>query len=187
LFANTFLPGESSNNPLPTFQFGGNHIPIITSPSSLKNGGFTSLIGGGSIPLSNLHMGSILSGAFPPYTRFHQNQPIYFVSGNPSLSFSGNSGFNVNQIIGPNTNNLGDFSQFRLPFMAMLNLPDFMNITNDLVQHLLDWPSVPSMLPSDIPKFEGKSGEDPTYHVMTFHLWCSSNSLMDDSICLRLF
>ena len=22
---------------------------------------------------------------------------------------------------------------------------------------------------------------------MTFHLWCSSNSLMDDSVCLRLF
>jgi hypothetical protein len=33
----------------------------------------------------------------------------------------------------------------------------------------------------------GKPGEDPNNHVMTFHLWCSSNSLMDDSIHLRLF
>jgi hypothetical protein len=32
-----------------------------------------------------------------------------------------------------------------------------------------------------------ESGEDPNNHVMTFHLWCSSNSLMDDSIRLRLF
>jgi hypothetical protein len=42
-------------------------------------------------------------------------------------------------------------------------------------------------LPSNIPKFDGKPGEDPNNHVMTFHLWCSSNSLMDDSIHLRLF
>jgi hypothetical protein len=39
----------------------------------------------------------------------------------------------------------------------------------------------------DIPKFEGKNGEDPGDHVTTFHLWCSSNSLIDDSIRLRLF
>ena len=40
---------------------------------------------------------------------------------------------------------------------------------------------------SDIPKFDGKKGDDPKNHVMTFHLWCSSKSLMDDSVCLRLF
>nr|KUM47695.1 hypothetical protein ABT39_MTgene5882 [Picea glauca]QHR92093.1 hypothetical protein Q903MT_gene6129 [Picea sitchensis] len=39
----------------------------------------------------------------------------------------------------------------------------------------------------DITKFEGKVGEDPVNHVMTFHPWCSSNSLMNDSICLCLF
>ena len=42
-------------------------------------------------------------------------------------------------------------------------------------------------LPSDIPKFDGKQGEDLRNHVMTFHLWCSSNSLMDDSVWLWLF
>jgi len=41
--------------------------------------------------------------------------------------------------------------------------------------------------PSDIPKFEGMTGEDPGDHITTFHLWCSSNSLIDDSIRLRLF
>src|ERR1700734_2981658 len=41
--------------------------------------------------------------------------------------------------------------------------------------------------PSDIPKFEGKPGEDPSNHVMSYHLWCESNSISDDSIHLRLF
>jgi hypothetical protein len=40
---------------------------------------------------------------------------------------------------------------------------------------------------SNIPKFEGKPGDDLANHVMTFHLWCSSNNIMDDSIRLRLF
>jgi len=35
--------------------------------------------------------------------------------------------------------------------------------------------------------FGGKYGEDPQTHVMTYHLWCSSNSLNDYSICLCLF
>ena len=47
--------------------------------------------------------------------------------------------------------------------------------------------AIPTKLPSDIPKFEGKASEDFGEHVTTFHLWCSSNSLHDDSICLRLF
>ena len=42
-------------------------------------------------------------------------------------------------------------------------------------------------LPSDIEKFNGKISKDPKNHVMNFHLWCSSNSLMDDSIRLWLF
>ena len=46
---------------------------------------------------------------------------------------------------------------------------------------------MPHKLPSDIPKFEGKPGEDPSNHVMTYHLWCASNSILDDSIHLRLF
>ena len=47
--------------------------------------------------------------------------------------------------------------------------------------------AVPKKLPLDIPKFEGKAGEDLGEHVTTFHLCCSSNSLHDGSICLRLF
>jgi hypothetical protein len=46
---------------------------------------------------------------------------------------------------------------------------------------------MPTKFPSDIPKFEAKHNEDPGDHVTTFHLWCSSNSLKDDSVQLRLF
>jgi hypothetical protein len=44
-----------------------------------------------------------------------------------------------------------------------------------------------NMFPSDIPKFEGNPSEDLGDHVTTFHLWCSSKSLRDDSIQLCLF
>jgi hypothetical protein len=75
----------------------------------------------------------------------------------------------------------------QLPFLATLDLPDLSRILNDPIHHSPHWPVIPAKLPSDIPKFDGKPGEDPNNHVMTFHLWCSSNSLMDDSIRLRLF
>jgi len=47
--------------------------------------------------------------------------------------------------------------------------------------------TIPSKLPSDIPEFDGKPVEDPSIHIMTYHSWCSSNSLMDDSVRLHLF
>jgi hypothetical protein len=75
----------------------------------------------------------------------------------------------------------------QLPFLATLDLPDLSRILNDPIRHSPQWPAIPAKLPSDIPKFDGKAGDDPNNHVMTFHLWCSSNSLMDDSIRLRLF
>jgi hypothetical protein len=77
--------------------------------------------------------------------------------------------------------------QPRLPFLATLNLPDFLKLMNDPVCHDLSWTPIPTKLPSDIPKFERKTGEDPGDHVTNFHLWCSVNSLNDDSIHLRLF
>ena len=69
----------------------------------------------------------------------------------------------------------------------MLNLPDLSRLMNDPVSHDLAWPSVPSKLPLEIPKFEGKLEEDPSEHVTTLHLWCSSNSLHDNLIYLRIF
>jgi hypothetical protein len=62
-------------------------------------------------------------------------------------------------------------SQPRLPFLATLNLPNLVKLMNDLVSQNPTWPLVPTKLPSDIPKFEGKNGEDPGDHATTFHLW----------------
>jgi hypothetical protein len=74
-----------------------------------------------------------------------------------------------------------------MPYLASINIPDLTKLTNDPILHDPTWPNMPTKLPSDIPKFEGKPGDDPTNHVMTFHLWCSLNNIMDDSIDLRLF
>ena len=46
---------------------------------------------------------------------------------------------------------------------------------------------MPTKLPSDIPKFEGKVGECPQNHIMKFHLWCSLNNIVDYLIRLILF
>ena len=37
------------------------------------------------------------------------------------------------------------------------------------------------------PSLKEKAGECPQNHIMTFHLWCLSNNIVDDSIRLRLF
>jgi hypothetical protein len=74
-----------------------------------------------------------------------------------------------------------------MPYLASLNILDLRKITNDPILYDPTWPAMPTKLPSNIPKFEGKVVDDPANHVMTFHLWCSSNSVMDDSIRLRLF
>jgi hypothetical protein len=74
-----------------------------------------------------------------------------------------------------------------LPFLATLDLPDLSRILNDPVFNSPYWHVIPAKLPYDIPKFGSRSGEDPNNHIMNFHLWFSSNSLMDDSIRLRIF
>jgi hypothetical protein len=74
-----------------------------------------------------------------------------------------------------------------MPYLASINIPDLSKLTNDPILHDPTWPAMPTKLPSNIPKFEGKAGDDPANHVMTFHLCFSSNKIMDDSIRLRLF
>jgi hypothetical protein len=72
------------------------------------------------------------------------------------------------------------------PFLAMLNLSDLSKLMNDPMHHNPPWPPVPAKLPLYISKLKGKTGEDLGDHVTTFHLWCSSNSLNEYSIHLRL-
>jgi hypothetical protein len=72
--------------------------------------------------------------------------------------------------------------QPKLPFLATLHLPDLTRLLNDPICHDPRWSPMPMKFPSDIPKFKAKPNEDPGDHVTTFHLWCSSNSLKDDSV-----
>ena len=108
-------------------------------------------------------------------------QPV--AGGNPAFTFG-------NPRASPSTSQVGTFHapvRPKLPFLVTLNLPDLSKLMNDPVRHDASWTPVPTKLPSDIPKFEGKVGEDPGAHITTFYLWCSSNSLNDDTIQLRLF
>ena len=76
---------------------------------------------------------------------------------------------------------------WQLPFLATLDLPNLSKLIYNPIQHNPSWPAILVKLPSDIPNFDGKQWDDTKNHVMMFHLWCSSNSLMYDSIRLRLF
>ena len=75
----------------------------------------------------------------------------------------------------------------QLPFVATLELPYLNQLTNDPIAYAPWWLVIPHKLPLDIPKFNGNSGEYSSNHVMTFHLWCSSNTLNDDLIKLHPF
>ena len=63
-----------------------------------------------------------------------------------------------------------------------MDFPDLSKFINDPILHDPLCPAIPVKLLSDIPKFDKKQGEYPKKHVMTFHLWCSSKSFIDDSI-----
>lgn len=72
-------------------------------------------------------------------------------------------------------------------FLATLELSDVSRIMNDPILHSPYFPLVLSKILSDRLKFEGNAKEDAQAHVMTYHLWCSPNSYVDDSICLQIF
>ena len=112
------------------------------------------------------------------YTAPHTNNPLAYgwnpfqislttsqlvAGGNPTFTF-GNLG------AGP-TSHAHTFQapvRPKIPFLEALNLPNLSKLMNDPVRHDATWPPVPTKLPSDIPKFEGKVGEDPGAHITTF-------------------
>jgi len=78
-------------------------------------------------------------------------------------------------------------TQPKILFLATLHLPDFSRLLRNPICHDPHLPAMLTKFPSDIPTFEGKPGKDPGEHMINFHLWCSSNSLRDDSVQLHLF
>ena len=95
----------------------------------------------------------------------------------------GGYGLNANQY--PfNQPTQNPFVDTKLPFLATLELPDLSKLTNDPIRHHFSWPLVPFKIPTDILKFDGKTGKDSMNHITTYHLWCVSNSFLDDLIKL---
>ena len=74
-----------------------------------------------------------------------------------------------------------------LPYMVGLSLSNFIQLINNPLLHDPNWPIMPTKHLSDILKFEGNPGKNPTDHVHSFHMWCLSHSITKDSIHLRLF
>ena len=114
---------------------------------------------------------------YPGYT-YQQTQQPQFGPVNPSFP----EGYNI-----PNANPIPCYPGYPppgtglitqgfhdpnhpLPFSVTLDLPDLLCLRNDLIYYLPYWLPMPTNLPSDILKFEGKSGEDLSNHIMTYHL-----------------
>jgi hypothetical protein len=161
--------------------------PYMGGPS-----GQSQYVGGPSV--QSQYMGGQLGK--PPYMGGKSGKPPYmggqlrqspYMGGPSSFSISSQPGYGPTGVPMPHGYHQYPHDNRQLPFFAMLYLPDLSHLTNNLIQQALFWPSIPAKLPSDILKFDGKPGEYPNNHVTTFHLWCSPNSLMDDSIHLRLF
>jgi hypothetical protein len=167
-FHNQWSPGQASM-PLPTGLAWGNPSQ---SPSNTMNA---------QHPMSFMGNQQMMSPQMQnPYAG--QGQGFYQNPGQQQ-NFSWQPG--ASQTPGPFYP--GYQQQPKIPFLATLHLPDLTRLLNDPICHDPHWPPMLTKLPSDIPKFESKPNEDPGDHVTTFHLWCSSNSLKDDSVQLRLF
>ena len=74
-----------------------------------------------------------------------------------------------------------------LLFRSNLNLPDISKLVIDPIAHDANWSDMLQILPSYIPKFKGKYVDDPTNNIISFHLRCSFNNIVEDLVDLYLF
>ena len=202
-----FIPNSSYQQPIVS----AGNIPLATTPTGGSNpqSGWNQPGGiyapGGAQNISNISF----AGGFNPsqqsgYATLYTNQPGGYnqytsqLGSNPQQEMyqlpnqfytgmpQGGSGLYGTQYPYPqNTQN--SFAPTKLPFLGTPELLDLSKLMNNPIQHHPAWPLVPVKIPTDIPKFDGKTGQDPTNHIATYHLWCVSNSFLDDSIKLRLF
>ena len=106
------------------------------------------VIHGGNVPATHTIPPTTLGGIGPSTIVLPQAPPavqMHYALANPTT------------IAAPSHINLGS----NLPFMAHLNLPDLAGLTNDPIHHQAFWPPMPTKLPSNIPKFEGKARDCP--------------------------
>jgi hypothetical protein len=116
--------------------------------------------------------------SFPqPYSGSYPYPPNHYMGG-PYGPFSLNTTSPLNQ---------NPFVSTPLPFLVTLELLDLSKLANDPIIYHPSWPPVLVKIPTKIPKFEGKTRDNPASHITTYHLWCVSISMLDDSIKLHLF
>ena len=111
----------------------------------------------------------------PNQMGLNPQQGMYpYVNNSYSRVPCGGFGLNVNQhSFNQSTHN--PFTQTKLPFLATFELIDLSKLTNDPIQHHFSWPPIHVKIPTDIPKFDGKTKEEPANPITTYHLWCLSN------------
>ena len=129
-------------------------------------------------------LGGQMFGSNPYYSSSHPTQFQPYI---PGAQIPGNNAYGGGSNPYNFQQNWNSVPPPKIPFLTTLNFPDLQILINDPIRHSLAWAPIPTKLPSGIPKFEGKVKENPKMHIMTFHLWCSLNSFMEDSIRLRLF
>jgi len=66
--------------------------------------------------------------------------------------------------------------------LVTLDIPDLYKLTNDPINHKLLWPPNSDKILVGIPKFERKENNDLATHFTTYHIWCFSNCMFNDSI-----
>jgi len=79
------------------------------------------------------------------------------------------------------------FNHVHNPFLSSLDVPNLAKLNNDPIILNPLCPPMSAKLPSDIHEFKGKLREHPSTNITMYHLWFSSNSLLDDLIKLCLF
>jgi len=154
-----------SNVPFQQPSFGPGQIPNLTHQSIP------------SLPMGNPYQMGGYQSMPPPYPGSSSYPPNQYMGG-PYGPFSLNTMSPFNQ---------NSFVNTPLTFLATLESPDLSKLTRNPIMHHPTFLLVLVKILTDILKFEGKMGDDPTSHINTYHLWCVSNSMLDDSIKLCLF
>lgn len=104
-------------------------------------------------------MGQPSGYTYNPYGKNPYRQNPY--GKNPSAENPwGKQGAGWNPIVGSYQKHMMSFNP-QLPLLETLELPDVSKLMNDLILHNPYWPPVLTKIPSDCPKYDGKSGEDP--------------------------
>jgi hypothetical protein len=190
-----FIPSSSYQQPI----VGAGNIPLVatltggSNPQSGWNqpGGIYAPGGAqniGNIPFAGGFNPSQQSGYAAPYTNKPggYNQYTGQMGSNPQQGMyqlpnqfypgmpQGGPGLYGTQYPYPQ-NAQNPFAPTKLPFLATLELPDLSKLKNDPIRHHPAWPLFPVKIPTDISKFDGKTGKTP--QIISPHTICGASPI----------